>query len=78
MAHDHALQLLLDIAAIATGIRWSPAKVRLYGDVGWVKRSLIKMAAANIVPTSFHLLMPPALADSLPGGANATNTAQYI
>ena len=78
MAHDYAIQLVPDVAAIATGIHWSPAKVRLYGDIGWVKRGLIKTTAASLVPSFFRLHLPPALADTLPRGANPTNTAQYV
>jgi hypothetical protein len=77
-SHDYAIQLVPDIAAVATGINWDPALVRLYGDNGWVKRGLIKMMAASLVTAFFRLLLPPALADTLPGGASAANAAAYI
>jgi hypothetical protein len=37
-SHDIALQMAPDpdAATIATGVQWSPSKVRLYGDMGWV------------------------------------------
>jgi hypothetical protein len=77
-SHDVALQMAPDAATVATGVQWSPSKVRIYGDMGWVRRSLLKAIASGLVPSFLRLLLPPALAETLPGGANTFNTAQYI
>jgi hypothetical protein len=76
--HDQAIQAMSDAAAVATGIQWSPSKLRLYGDTGWVRRSTIKMTAVNLVPASYRLAMPTLLAQQTPGGANAANTSAFI
>jgi hypothetical protein len=77
-SHDVALQMAPDAATVATGAQWSPSKVRLYGDMGWVRRSLLKAIASGLVPSFLRLTLPPALAETLPGGASTFNTAQYI
>jgi hypothetical protein len=59
-------------------VQWSPSKVRLYGDMGWVWHSLLKSIASGLVPSFLHLIFLHALAETLPGGVNAFNTAQYI
>lgn len=77
-AHDVALLTMPDAAAAATGVSWSPAKLRLYGDTAWVRRSTIKAAASNSVEQSYRLFIPPALAERIPGGADSTNTRTYV
>jgi hypothetical protein len=77
-AHDVALQALPDAASVATGVQWSPSKVRLYADMGWVRRGVTKAAASSNVPTAYRLSLPPNLAQELAGGATPANVTRYI
>jgi hypothetical protein len=77
-AHDVALVSMPDAAAAASGVAWSPSKLRLYGDTGWVRRSAIKAAASANAMQFYRLFIPPTLAQRIPGGANHANTKTYI
>lgn len=77
-SHDFAIRAAPDAAAIATGIVFSPNKVRIYGDTAWVRRSFVKQVASIQVPIFYRFGIPPALAETLPGGANPMNQSQYI
>jgi hypothetical protein len=77
-AHEVAIQAAPDAASVASGVQWSPSKLRLYADMGWVRRGVTKAAASSHVPIAYRLAIPPNLAEQLAGGATPANVANYI
>ncbi|KAG8824555.1 hypothetical protein FRC19_001544 [Serendipita sp. 401] len=77
-SHVEALELLPDLRTIATAAQLNDDIRRLYTDVGWSKRGVLKERAETLVPLHYKLELPIDLASAIAGGNSLANCKQFI